>query len=63
MKKIIKKLMILLDGRQKRKMVFLVFLMLIGAILETLGISLIVPVMTVVMDENAVAKHRYLQII
>lgn len=63
MKKIINKLMILLDKRQKRKMIFLVFLMLIGAALETLGISLVLPVMTVVMDENAVEKHSYLQVI
>lgn len=63
MKKIIKKLMVLLDKRQKRIMVLLVFLMLIGAVLETLGVSLVLPVMNVVMDENAVEKKRYLQVI
>lgn len=61
--KIYKKLMILLDARQKRKMVLLVFLMLIGAFLETLGVSMIVPVMTVVVEKNAVEKHEYLQVI
>lgn len=63
MKKIIKKLMVLLDKRQKRIMVLLVLLMLIGAVLETLGVSLVLPVMNVVMDEHAVENKRYLQII
>ena len=45
MVKIFEKLMVLLDRQQKRKMVLLVFLMLIGAVLETLGVSMILPVM------------------
>ena len=57
MKKIFRKLMVLLDKKQKHKMVLLVFLMLIGAVLETLGVSMILPVMSVVMEENAVQKH------
>ena len=63
MKKIFKKLLILLDARQKRIMILLVFLMLIGAILETLGVSMILPVMNVVLEENAVEQHAYLQVI
>lgn len=63
MKKIFRKLMVLLDKKQKHKMVLLVFLMLIGAVLETLGVSMILPVMSVVMEENAVQKHAYLQVI
>ena len=63
MVKIYRKLMILLDGRQKRKMVLLVFLMLIGAVLETLGVSMIYPVMNVVLEENAIENHVYLQVI
>lgn len=55
--------MVLLDKKQKHKMVLLVFLMLIGAVLETLGVSMILPVMSVVMEENAVQKHAYLQLI
>lgn len=61
MLKIIKKLLVLLDKKQKRKMVFLVFLMLVGAVLETLGVSMILPVMNVVLEENAVDNHVYLQ--
>ena len=63
MKDIFKKLMILLDKKQKRKMVVLIFLMLIGAILETLGVSMILPVMEIVLAENAVESKRYLQVI
>lgn len=63
MSKIIKKLLVLLDAKQKRIMVLLVFLMLIGAVLEMLGVSMILPVMNVVLEENAVDKHAYLQMI
>ena len=63
MSKIIKKLLVLLDAKQKRIMVLLVFMMLIGAVLEMLGVSMILPVMNVVLEENAVDKHAYLQII
>ena len=63
MNKIIKKLLVLLDAKQKRIMVLIVFLMLIGAVLEMLGVSMILPVMNVVLEENAVDKHAYLQII
>ena len=63
MKKIYKKLMVLLDKKQKRKMMFLIFIMLIGAVLETLGVSSILPVMNVVLEENAIENHAYLQFI
>ena len=63
MSKILKKLLILLDAKQKRIMVMLVFLMLIGAVLEALGVSMIYPVMTVLLEDNAVEQHAYLQVI
>ena len=63
MRKIIKKLLVLLDAKQKRKMIALVFVMLIGAVLEALGVGLILPVMNVVLEENAVEQHVYLQVI
>ena len=59
--KIIAKLLRLLDKKQKAGMVLLVFMMLIGAVLETLGVSMILPVMNVVLEENAVENHIYLQ--
>ena len=54
--------MVLLDQRQKRIMILLVIMMLIGAILETAGVGMVIPVMQMVLDENAVAKNEYLQI-
>lgn len=60
MKKIFKKLMVLLDGKQKRQMIGIIVLMLIGGILESLGISLIVPVMTIVIDPGAIQSKPYL---
>lgn len=57
MVKIYEKLMVLLDRQQKRKMLLLVFLMLIGAVLETLGVSMVMPVMNVVLEEDAIAMH------
>lgn len=44
-------------------MVGLVFLMLIGAVLETMGVGMVVPVMQVVMDENAIQENEYLQVL
>lgn len=61
MKKIIRKLLVLLDKKQKWRMSFLVVLMLIGAVLETFGVSLILPVMNIILEENAVEKHWYLR--
>ena len=49
---IYKKMMILLDRKQKSTMVGIVFMMLIGAILEALGISVVVPIVQIVMDEQ-----------
>lgn len=54
---ILKKIKVLLDKKQKRFMVLLVFMMLIGAILEVASIGIIVPVITVVMEENAVENN------
>ena len=56
MVQIYKKMMKLLDKKQKRTMVVIVFMMLIGAILEALGISVIVPIVQIVMDEKALEE-------
>lgn len=40
---IIRKLKVVLSRKQKRQVVVLLFLILIGAILETLGVSMILP--------------------
>lgn len=58
--KILKKLNVLLDKKQKLEMVGLVFLMIMGAVLNVLGVGLIVPVVNVVMDEHAVDNNEML---
>lgn len=63
MGKILKKLNKLLDKKQKRKMVLIVFLMLIGGVLESLSISVIIPVMNVILDPNAVENSSFLSAI
>lgn len=60
MAKIIKKLNVLLDKKQKRIMVLLVFVMLIGAALELLGVGLIYQVATVITDPNVLEKSDLL---
>ncbi len=60
MRKIYSKLKVLLDARQKRQMVGIVFLMLIGGVLESLGIAMIAPVMQVVIDPQKVQESKVL---
>ncbi|MBR5116441.1 MAG: ABC transporter ATP-binding protein, partial [Lachnospiraceae bacterium] len=56
MRKILKKMNTLLDARQKRQMAGIVVLMLVGGILESLGIGLIVPVMTAVLSPEKIGE-------
>ena len=55
---IIKKLRILLDKKQKIKMLGLIFLMLIGAVLETCSIGFLIPVLTAIMDIDSLMKFE-----
>lgn len=61
--KIIKKIQLLLDKKQKRTMLFLVFLMIIGAVLETASLGALIPVIQTIMKENAIAESRYLSVL
>ena len=54
MVKIFKKMNKLLDAKQKRIMIVIVFLMLIGGVLESLSISVVIPVVSVLLDPHAV---------
>lgn len=58
--KIVKKICVLLDRKQKVEMLGLVVAMLIGAILETASIALIIPVITLVITPNAATENEYL---
>ncbi len=61
--KILKRLNILLDKKQKRSMVLIVVLMLIGGILESLSISVAIPVMKVVIDPESIETNKYLHML
>lgn len=63
MVKIIKKIRILLDKKQKRTMVLLMFMMLIGALLETASLGALIPVIQTIMKENAIADSALLTLL
>ena len=56
--KIYRKLMVIMNGKQKRTMALLLVMMVFGAFLETASISLIIPVMTLVLSPDAVEKNE-----
>lgn len=60
MLKILKKMNLLLDRRQKRTMIVLIVMMLAGGVLESLGISMLVPIVTVVLDPSKIEESRIL---
>ena len=60
MVKILKKMNKLLDAKQKRIMIVIVFLMLIGGVLESLSISVVIPVVSVLLDPKAVETNALL---
>ena len=64
MKVILKKLNYMLNQKQKRRIALLICMMIIGAFFETLGVGLIVPLVTTIMSadnmfEKQVVKNIY----
>ena len=59
---ILKKLRVLLDKKQKKTMLGLVFLMVIGAFLQTAGVGLLVEVVNVIIDPDAVMNSSIARI-
>lgn len=57
--KIIKKFLKILNGRQKLRMIILAIMMVVGAGLETLGVGLILPLVTAIMDPNIIEKNVF----
>ncbi len=60
MLKIIKKMNLLLDKKQKRSMAWIILMMLAGGVLESLGVTMLVPIITVVIDPVKVEENKYL---
>lgn len=58
---VVKKLNALLDRKQKIKIALLMVMILIGGLLETLGVSLLMPLGTALTDEQAFQSNEYVQ--
>lgn len=61
MLKDLKKIAILMDKKQKRQMAGLVVLMLIGAVLETMSVSLIIPVVTAIIQPDVIDRYDFVR--
>ena len=61
--KILKKLLKLLDGKQKLHIAGLVFLMFIGAFLEACSVAVLIPVISVVFQPGIITTNKYLSIL
>lgn len=61
MLQILKKLNILLDKKQKKTMIWLTVMMVIGAALQTLGVAMITPVVSLVMDRDKLYEEGLLR--
>ena len=62
-KEMLKKLFAILDKQQKVKIAGLIVLILIGGLLETVGVSLILPLLTAILDEKSFAAYPFVSII
>lgn len=56
---LLKKVGFLFDKKQKRQLAGLAFLILIGGLLETLGVSMMLPVVNAIMDPKAIMENKY----
>ena len=56
---LLKKLSAILDRGQKIRILGLMVLILIGGLLETASASLILPLVSAILDEEKFAKNRY----
>lgn len=56
--KILKKLSVLLDKKQKRTMAGLIMLMIVGAFLQTAGVGMLVQAVNVIIDADALQNSK-----
>lgn len=59
MREICKKIAVLLKPDQKKHLLLLFFAMLLGAFLETLSVTLVVPMIQAILDPEMAEKNRY----
>ena len=55
---IIRKLNVVLNQKQKRRVMLLLVLIVIGALLETLGVSMILPIVTAVVEPDVFTENE-----
>lgn len=60
---IIRKLSCILNRNQQKKIIGLGILVLIGGLLETLGVGMMLPLVNAIMDKDGMAQNEYVQII
>lgn len=60
--KILKKLAVILDKRQKVQVALLLVLILIGGLMETAGITMVLPLLNAITDPVVFAQNKYVQI-
>lgn len=58
-----KKINSLLDKGQRIKVVILMFMILISGLLETIGVSLIVPLISAILDKESFAQNKYVKVV
>ena len=58
--KILKKMNLLLDGKQKAQMAGIMVMMLIGGVLESAGVAMAIPVLQVVIDPTTVQTNKFM---
>ncbi len=63
MKEIISKFQKVLTKKQKKRVVLLIFMIVIGGLLETLSVSMILPLAEVMMGEDALSGTWYVRVI
>ena len=59
--KLIKRVIAILRERQRKLLVFMLLMMLVGAGLETAGTSLLIPFITIAMEPDSVFQNEYLK--
>lgn len=57
--RILKKFNKILDRRKKKIIVAIIFLMIIGALLEVFSVSMMVPLLTAIMQPNFIEENKY----
>ena len=57
--RILKKFNKILDRRKKKIIVAIIFLMIIGALLEVFSVSMMVPLLTAIMQPDFIAENKY----